>query len=258
MARSAYLNVLSFKRSGQRAHAHALLLHSHIQRRFDRDVHRNGDTHLPSSQRARSRNVVALYDASTDGTNPSSSRRTCSSWRLTRARRSATSRTCVTAASAAPGVSLMAGARSRARSVAVSIRRMRCCFNTLEPLAKLLGWRRGALRNSPGEHPFGLDCRLAAGSGGPAAHREVEVGSFDMFPTARWDTGGVTDAPSGAEGPAGCTGYVTRRTSWSAVSASTANMQWHITFAAPRTRTWRPPNSSLSRPLTRSPAVRSL
>ena len=67
MARSAYLNVLSFKRSGQRAHAHALLLHSHIQRRFDRDVHRNGDTHLPSSQRARSRNVVALYDASTDG-----------------------------------------------------------------------------------------------------------------------------------------------------------------------------------------------
>ena len=32
----------------------------------------------------------------------------------------------------------------------------------------------------------------------------------------------------------------------------------HITFEAPRTRTWRPPNSSLSRPLTRSPAVRSL
>ena len=53
------------------------------------------------------------------------------------------------------------------------------------------------------------------------------------------------------------TGYVTRRTSWSAVSASTPNMQWHITFAAPRTRTWRPPNSSLRRPLTRSPAVRS-
>ena len=129
---------------------------------------------------------------------------------------------------------------------------------TGEPLAKLLGWRRGALLNSPGEHPFGLDRRLAAGSGGPAARREVEVGSFDMFPTARWDTGGVTDAPSGAEGPAGCTGYVTRRTSWSAVSASTANMQWHITFAAPRTRTWRPPNSSLRRPLTRSPAVRSL
>ena len=53
-------------------------------------------------------------------------------------------------------------------------------------------------------------------------------------------------------------GYVTRRMSWSAVSASTPNMQWHITFAGPRTRTWRPPNSSLRRPLTRSTAVRSL
>ena len=63
----------------------------------------------------------------------------------------------------------------------------------------------------------------------------------------RWDRGGRRRA-----------GYVTRRTSWSAVSASTPNMQWHITFEAPRTRTWRPPNSSLSRPLTRSPAVRSL
>ena len=47
-------------------------------------------------------------------------------------------------------------------------------------------------------------------------------------------------------------GYVTRRMSWSAVSASTPNMPWHITFAGPRTRTWRPPNSSLRRPLTRS------
>ena len=30
-------------------------------------------------------------------------------------------------------------------------------------------------------------------------------------------------------------GYVTRRRSWSAVSANMPNMQWHITFAAPRT-----------------------
>ena len=31
-----------------------------------------------------------------------------------------------------------------------------------EPLAKLLGWRRGALLNSPGEHPFGLDPSIAS------------------------------------------------------------------------------------------------
>ena len=55
----------------------------------------------------------------------------CSSWRLSNARRSTRSRTCAVAASAVPGVSLMAGTWSRSRSVAASIRRMRCCFKTL-------------------------------------------------------------------------------------------------------------------------------
>lgn len=31
--------------------------------------------------------------------------------------------------------------------------------------------------------------------------------------------------------------YVTKRRSWSAVSARIPNMQWHITFMVPRTRT---------------------
>lgn len=42
-----------------------------------------------------------------------------------------TSRTWATAASAAPGASLTAGARSRSRKVEALIRRMRCCFNIL-------------------------------------------------------------------------------------------------------------------------------
>ena len=101
----------------------------------------------------------------------------------------------------------------------------------------------------------------------PACERTV-VGAtkawdarIPRFDTARWEHGWVTGAcraPSIAWAGAGRVAYVTRRRSWSAVSASTPNMQWHITLEAPRTRTWRPPNSSLRRPLTRSPAVRSL
>ena len=101
----------------------------------------------------------------------------------------------------------------------------------------------------------------------PACERTV-VGAtkawdarIPRFGTARWEHGWVTGAcraPSIAWAGAGRVAYVTRRRSWSAVSASTPNMQWHITLEAPRTRTWRPPNSSLRRPLTRSPAVRSL
>ena len=122
-----------------------------------------------------------------------------------------------------------------------------------EPLAKFLGlaaWRSPQFSwcapICPGSS---TGCRLWR----PAARREVEVELFrrvaDRAPGHRW----VTDARRAPRGRyRRCAGYVTRRTSWSAVSASTANMQWHITFAAPRTRTWRPPNSSLRRPLTRS------
>ena len=58
------------------------------------------------------------------------------------------------------------------------------------------------------------------------------------FDTARWEHGWVTGAcraPSIAWAGAGRVAYVTRRRSWSAVSASTPNMQWHITFEALRT-----------------------
>ena len=46
----------------------------------------------------------------------------------------------------------------------------------LSRLRNSWGWRLGAVLNSPGKHPFALDRRLDAGSGGPAARREVEVG----------------------------------------------------------------------------------
>ena len=102
-----------------------------------------------------------------------------------------------------------------------------------------------------------LDCRLRVLV--PADRRQSQRGGNRRFRRAfqrvwghRWmaDAG---RAPGWDGGGRRRAGYVTRRTSWSAVSASTPNMQWHITFEAPRTRTWRPPNSSLSRPLTRSP-----
>ena len=102
--------------------------------------------------------------------------------------------------------------------------------------------------------PFGPDRRLGRTGGTRRGGSRVSRRVLDRALGHRW----VTDARRAPRGI--CrrdTGYVTRRTSWSAVSASTPNMQWHITFGAPRTRTWRPPNSSLRRPLTRSPAVRS-
>ena len=65
------------------------------------------------------------------------------------------------------------------------------------------GLRLGAVLNSPGEHPFALDRRLDAGSGGPAARREVEVGLFrrvaDRAQGHRW----VTDAGRAPRGGAG-------------------------------------------------------
>ena len=65
------------------------------------------------------------------------------------------------------------------------------------------GWRLGAVLNSPGKHPFALDRRLDAGSGGPAARREVEVGLFrrvaDQASEHRW----VTDAGRAPRGVAG-------------------------------------------------------
>ena len=74
------------------------------------------------------------------------------------------------------------------------------------PLSRLRnswGWRLGAVLNSPGKHPFALDRRLDAGSGGPAARREVEVGLFrrvaDRASEHRW----VTDAGRAPRGVAG-------------------------------------------------------
>ena len=88
------------------------------------------------------------------------------------------------------------------------------------------GFRLGAVLNSPGEHPFALDRRLDAGSGGPAARREVEVGLFRRVADRAPGHGWVTDAHRAPKGRCRrCAGYVTRRTSWSAVSASTPNMQ---------------------------------
>ena len=122
-----------------------------------------------------------------------------------------------------------------------------------------------AARLSPpilrGEHPLFWISTACSGPEGPAASQETENEGIDVFSTERRDTGGCL-TPVGHRNWMGVcrrrVGYVTRRRSWSAVSANMPNMQWHITFAAPRTRTWRPPNSSLRRPLTRSPAVRSL
>ena len=99
----------------------------------------------------------------------------------------------------------------------------------LIPLSRLRnswGFRLGAVLNSPGEHPFALDRRLDAGSGGPAARREVEVGLFRRVADRAPGHGWVTDAHRAPKGRCRrCAGYVTRRTSWSAVSASTPNMQ---------------------------------
>ena len=76
----------------------------------------------------------------------------------------------------------------------------------LEVLSRLRnswGWRLGAVLNSPGKHPFALDRRLDAGSGGPAARREVKVGLFrrvaDRASEHRW----VTDAGRAPRGVAG-------------------------------------------------------
>ena len=75
--------------------------------------------------------------------------------------------------------------------------------NQLSRLRNSWGWRLGAVLNSPGKHPFALDRRLDAGSGGPAARREVEVGLFrrvaDRASEHRW----VTDAGRAPRGVAG-------------------------------------------------------
>ena len=65
------------------------------------------------------------------------------------------------------------------------------------------GLRLGAVINSPGEHPFALDRRLDAGSGGPTAREEEAVGRFrrvgDRPLGHRW----VTDAHGAPRGVAG-------------------------------------------------------
>ena len=93
----------------------------------------------------------------------------------------------------------------------------------------------------PGEHPVVLDCRLCVlgredSSGEP---RSVETRPSTCLHRHRWMTGGPGRAPALDRrfGRRHAVCYVTRRTSWSVVSASTPNMQWHITFEAPRTRT---------------------
>ena len=76
-------------------------------------------------------------------------------------------------------------------------------FTLWSRLRNSWGWRLGAVLNSPGKHPFALDRRLDAGSGGPAARREVEVGLFrrvaDRASEHRW----VTDAGRAPRGVAG-------------------------------------------------------
>ena len=76
-------------------------------------------------------------------------------------------------------------------------------FEVESRLRNSWGWRLGAVLNSPGKHPFALDRRLDAGSGGPAARREVEVGLFrrvaDRASEHRW----VTDAGRAPRGVAG-------------------------------------------------------
>ena len=76
-------------------------------------------------------------------------------------------------------------------------------YNLMSRLRNSWGWRLGAVLNSPGKHPFALDRRLDAGSGGPAARREVEVGLFrrvaDRASEHRW----VTDAGRAPRGVAG-------------------------------------------------------
>ena len=56
------------------------------------------------------------------------------------------------------------------------------------------GLRLGAVLNSPGEHAFALGRRLDAGSGGPAARRELEVGLFRRLwlPGSAWGVKSLT------------------------------------------------------------------
>ena len=107
-----------------------------------------------------------------------------------------------------------------------------------EPLAKLRACGLARSRTLLVNTPLGPDRRLGRTGGTRRGGSRVSRRVLDRALGHRW----VTDARRAPRGIAGGTGYVTRRTSWSAVSASTPNMQWHITFAAPRTRTWRPPN----------------
>ncbi len=130
--------------------------------------------------------------------------------------------------------------------------------HNIEPLAKLLrlaAWRR---RQYSWRTPTCLGLGDGVSALGSRRLAERWNRAVSTCPTERRDTVGERRPAGTVERCRRCAGYDTRRTSWSAVSASTPNMQWHITLAAPRTRTWRPPNSSLRRPLTRSPAVRSL
>ena len=59
--------MLPLKRLGQLVHAHALLLHGHIERRLDRHVHGNSNTYLPTLQTAWNRNIIPVCDPGTDG-----------------------------------------------------------------------------------------------------------------------------------------------------------------------------------------------
>ena len=105
-----------------------------------------------------------------------------------------------------PGIGILLAEPGQGKTYTTQHLATRLLNRKIIPMSRLRnswGWRLGAVLNSPGKHPFALDRRLDAGSGGPAARREVEVGLFrrvaDRASEHRW----VTDAGRAPRGVAG-------------------------------------------------------
>ena len=124
----------------------------------------------------------------------------------------------------------------------------------------------GALMRNWGVKTRGLICRGCTSSNTPSGRQwrltRPEFAADAASVTAREQNCPVS--PAGEQ--LGDRWYVaatksgfqfTKRSNWSTVNARTPNIRWHSTLLWPRTRTCRAPNSSFSRPLTRSTVDRS-
>ena len=124
----------------------------------------------------------------------------------------------------------------------------------------------GALMRNWGVKTRGLICRGCTSSNTPSG-RQWRLARPEFAADAASVTAREQNCPVSPAGEQlGDRWYVaatksgfqfTKRSNWSTVNARTPNIRWHSTLLWPRTRTCRAPNSSFSRPLTRSTVDRS-